>query len=177
MATSAKTATRPRRRSATTDAIVAKTVEKSFGDRRGLAGIDLVVPEGSVPGLLGPNGAGKTTFVRILTTLLAPDGGEATVLGHDVVRDGDAVRASIGLTGQFTAVDENLTGAEFLRMVGRLYHMPSPDAHARAAELLDEFGLGDAANRVVKTHSGGMQRRLDLAASLTNRPRVPSLCI
>src|SRR5437660_3976292 len=104
MATRSKTATRPRRRSATADAIVAKTVEKSFGDVRALAGIDLVVPEGSVHGLLGPNGAGKTTFVRILTTLLAPDGGEATVLGHDVVREGDAVRASIGLTGQFTAV-------------------------------------------------------------------------
>jgi ABC-2 type transport system ATP-binding protein len=130
------------------------------------------VPEGSVRGLLGPNGAGKTTFVRILTTLLTPDAGRASVLGHDVVAEPDAVRAAIGLTGQFTAVDENLTGAEFLWMVGRLYHMPSADAHARAAELLEEFGLGDAAHRVVKTYSGGMQRRLDLAASLMNRPRV-----
>jgi ABC-2 type transport system ATP-binding protein len=162
----------PRRKRAASDAIVAEAIEKSFGDVRALAGIDLVVPEGSVHGLLGPNGAGKTTFVRILTTLLAPSAGRALVLGHDVVREGDVVRASIGLTGQFTAVDENLTGAEFLWMVGRLYHMSSPDAHARAAELLDEFGLGDAGHRVVKTYSGGMQRRLDLAASLMNHPRV-----
>jgi len=171
MATRSKTATRTRRKAAN-DAIVAKAVEKSFGEIRALAGIDIVVPEGSVVGLLGPNGAGKTTFVRILTTLLAADAGEATVLGYDVVREPDAVRASIGLTGQFTAVDEYLTGAEFLWMVGRLYHMDSPDARRRAAELLEEFGLADAANRVVKTYSGGMQRRLDLAASLMNRPRV-----
>jgi ABC-2 type transport system ATP-binding protein len=167
-----KTATRTRSRRATADAIVAEAIEKSFGDVRALAGIDIVVPEGSVVGLLGPNGAGKTTLVRILTTLLAPDAGTARVLGYDVTREGDAVRASIGLTGQFTAVDENLTGAEFLWMVGRLYHMTSADARARAAVLLDEFGLGDAVDRVVKTYSGGMQRRLDLAASLMNRPRV-----
>ncbi len=171
MATRAKTAARPRRRSVT-DAIVARAVEKSFGDVRALAGIDLTVPEGSVVGLLGPNGAGKTTFVRILTTLLTADAGQATVLGYDVVRQPDEVRASIGLTGQFTAVDEYLTGAEFLWMVGRLYHMDSQDARRRAAELLEEFGLADAAHRVVKTYSGGMQRRLDLAASLMNRPRV-----
>ena len=172
MATRTKTATRTRRRSAATDAIVAEAVEKSFGDIRALAGIDLVVPEGAVVGLLGPNGAGKTTLVRILTTLLTPDAGNATVLGIDVTQRPDAVRAEIGLTGQFTAVDDNLTGAEFLWMVGRLYHMSTPDANKRASELLEEFGLADAAHRVVKTYSGGMQRRLDLAASLMNRPRV-----
>ena len=154
------------------DAIVAQAVEKSFGQVRALAGIDIAVPEGSVVGLLGPNGAGKTTLVRILTTLLAADAGRATVLGYDVTREPDAVRASIGLTGQFTAVDDNLTGAEFLWMVGRLYHMSSVAARTRAAELLEEFGLGDAGDRVVKTYSGGMQRRLDLAASLMNRPQV-----
>jgi len=171
MATRTRTATRSRRKTSA-DAIVAEAIEKSFGDVRALAGIDLVVPEGSVVGLLGPNGAGKTTFVRILTTLLTADAGRATVLGYDVMRQADLVRASIGLTGQFTAVDEYLTGAEFLRMVGRLYHMETADARPRAAELLEEFGLGDAKDRVVKTYSGGMQRRLDLAASLMNRPRV-----
>jgi len=171
MAIRTRTATRSRRKTSA-DAIVAEAIEKSFGDVRALAGIDLVVPEGSVVGLLGPNGAGKTTFVRILTTLLTADAGRATVLGYDVMRQADLVRASIGLTGQFTAVDEYLTGAEFLRMVGRLYHMETADARPRAAELLEEFGLGDAKDRVVKTYSGGMQRRLDLAASLMNRPRV-----
>jgi ABC-2 type transport system ATP-binding protein len=161
---------RTRRRS--TDAIVAHAVEKSFGDVRALAGVDIAVPEGSVVGLLGPNGAGKTTLVRVLCTLLLADAGRATVLGHDVVAEPDVVRASIGLTGQFTAVDEYLTGAEFLWMVGRLYHMDTTDARRRAGELLEEFGLADAAHRVVKTYSGGMQRRLDLAASLMNRPRV-----
>src|SRR2546428_647819 len=172
MSPQTKTATRNRRKRGAPEAIVAEAIDKSFGDVRALAGVDIVVPEGSVVGLLGPNGAGKTTVVRILTTLLAPDAGRATVLGYDVVRAPDAVRAAIGLTGQFTAVDDNLTGSEFLRMVGRLYHMPFADVNKRAAELLEEFGLADAANRVVKTYSGGMQRRLDLAASLMNRPRV-----
>src|SRR5438309_2610245 len=161
----------PRRRSAT-EAIVATDLQKSFGEVRALDGIELVVKEGTVVGLLGPNGAGKTTAVRILTTLLQPDSGHAEVLGYDVTKNPDAVRAEIGLTGQFTAVDDNLTGAEFLWMVGRLYHMSTPDANKRASELLEEFGLADAAHRVVKTYSGGMQRRLDLAASLMNRPRV-----
>src|SRR5438309_3671583 len=161
----------PRRRSAT-EAIVATDLQKSFGEVRALDGIELVVKEGTVVGLLGPNGAGKTTAVRILTTLLQPDSGHAEVLGHDVTKEPDVVRASIGLTGQFTAVDDNLTGAEFLRMVGRLYHLPTTEARKRASELLDRFDLSDAANRTVKTYSGGMQRRLDLAASLVNRPRV-----
>jgi len=169
--TRTSTAARTRRKAAA-EAVVAEAVEKSFGDVRALAGVDLVVPEGTVVGLLGPNGAGKTTFVRILTTLLTADSGRATVLGYDVTRDPDAVRASIGLTGQFTAVDEYLTGAEFLWMVGRLYHMESDAARSRAGELLEEFGLSDAKDRTVRTYSGGMQRRLDLAASLMNNPRV-----
>jgi ABC-2 type transport system ATP-binding protein len=154
------------------DAIVAEGLEKSFGKVRALDGIDLNVPEGTVVGLLGPNGAGKTTAVRILTTLLQPDAGRAFVLGHDVTAEPDKVRASIGLTGQFTAVDDNLTGAEFLWMVGRLYHMSSSEARSRGEELLERFDLSDAAGRTVKTYSGGMQRRLDLAASLVNRPKV-----
>jgi len=160
----------PRR--ARNDAIVAENLQKSFGDVRALDGIDITVKEGTVVGLLGPNGAGKTTAVRILTTLLKPDGGRAIVLGHDVTKKPDVVRASIGLTGQFTAVDDNLTGSEFLRMVGRLYHLPSPVARKRGDELLDRFGLSNAAGRTVQTYSGGMQRRLDLAASLVNHPKV-----
>lgn len=139
---------------------------------RALDGIDLTVPEGSVVGLLGPNGAGKTTTARILTTLLRPDGGRAFVLGHDVTKEPDAVRAAIGLTGQFTAVDENLTGSEFLTMVGRLYHLEMAEAKRRSSELLERFDLTEAAGRTIKTYSGGMQRRLDLAASLVNNPRV-----
>jgi len=154
------------------DAIVAENLKKYFGDVHALDGVDITVKEGTVVGLLGPNGAGKTTAVRILTTLLSPDSGRAIVLGHDVTKEPDVVRASIGLTGQFTAVDDNLTGSEFLWMVGRLYHMSTPKARARSEELLDRFGLSDAANRTVKTYSGGMQRRLDLAASLVNRPQV-----
>jgi ABC-2 type transport system ATP-binding protein len=154
------------------DAIVTEGLEKSFGKVRALAGVDLIVREGTVVGLLGPNGAGKTTAVRILTTLLQPDAGRAFVLGHDVTKEPDKVRASIGLTGQFTAVDDNLTGAEFLEMVGRLYHLPTTTARKRAQELLERFDLIDAANRTIKTYSGGMQRRLDLAASLVNNPRV-----
>ncbi|MGH2759185.1 MAG: ATP-binding cassette domain-containing protein [Actinomycetota bacterium] len=154
------------------DAIVAEGLEKSFGKVQALCGIDLVVPEGTVVGLLGPNGAGKTTAVRILTTLLQPDAGRAFVLGHDVTQEPDVVRASIGLTGQFTAVDDNLTGAEFLRMVGRLYHLSQAESRSRAEELLERFDLSEASGRTIKTYSGGMQRRLDLAASLVNRPRV-----
>jgi ABC-2 type transport system ATP-binding protein len=160
------------RRAARGDAIVAEGLQKSFGKVRALDGIDLTVKEGTVVGLLGPNGAGKTTAVRILTTLLSPDAGRATVLGYDVTKEPDKVRASIGLTGQFTAVDDNLTGVEFLRMVGRLYHMSSSHSRSRADELLERFDLSDAAGRTVKTYSGGMQRRLDLAASLVNSPRV-----
>jgi ABC-2 type transport system ATP-binding protein len=122
--------------------------------------------------VLGPNGAGKTTMVRILTTLLLPDGGRAMVEGHDVVRDAAAVRRSIGLAGQSAAIQEELTGRENLEIIGRLYHLSKPRARSRAAELLEQFGLADAADRAAKTYSGGMQRRLDLAASLVGQPRV-----
>jgi ABC-2 type transport system ATP-binding protein len=125
-----------------------------------------------VLGVLGPNGAGKTTAVRILTTLLQPDGGRAVVEGHDVVREAAAVRRSIGLSGQSAAIQEELTGRENLEMIGRLYHLRKPDTKIRAVELLDEFDLADAADRAAKTYSGGMQRRLDLAASLVGRPQV-----
>ena len=155
-----------------TAAIVASGLVKRFGDVPALDGIDLAVPPGTVFGLLGPNGAGKTTAVRILTTILRPDAGEASVLGHDVVREPDLVRNSIGLAGQYAAVDENLTGAENLRMVGKLTHLPRSLIRERAAELLARFGLTEAANRPVKTYSGGMRRRLDLAASLVHRPAV-----
>jgi ABC-2 type transport system ATP-binding protein len=155
-----------------TDAIVVEGLVKRFGATTALDGVDLTVPEGSVLGLLGPNGAGKTTVVRILTTLLRADAGRAEVVGLDVVRDSDAVRASIGLTGQYAAVDEYLTGFENLEMVGRLYHLPKRDARSRADELLARFDLSDAAHRPAKTYSGGMRRRLDIAASLIARPRV-----
>jgi ABC-2 type transport system ATP-binding protein len=134
--------------------------------------VDLTVAEGSVLGLLGPNGAGKTTVVRILTTLLLADAGRAEVVGLDVVRDADAVRGAIGLTGQYAAVDEYLTGFENLEMVGRLYRLPKREARTRAGELLDRFDLTGAADRPAKTYSGGMRRRLDIAASLIARPRV-----
>ena len=153
-------------------AIETRGLEKSYGDVRALCGVDLSVPAGSVLGLLGPNGAGKTTAVRILTTLLDPDGGTARVAGLDVVEDGAELRARIGLAGQYAAVDENLTGAENLEMVGRLYHRPRPWARDRARELLERFDLADAADRLVKTYSGGMRRRLDLAAALVIRPPV-----
>jgi ABC-2 type transport system ATP-binding protein len=130
------------------------------------------VPRGTVLGLLGPNGAGKTTAVRILTTLLRPDGGRALVEGLDVVRDAAAVRRSIGLAGQSAAIQEELTGRENLEIIGRLYHLSWPHARSRAVELLEQFGLSDAANRTAKTYSGGMQRRLDLAASLVGSPEV-----
>jgi ABC-2 type transport system ATP-binding protein len=155
-----------------TDAIVVEGLVKHFGDTTALDGVDLRVAEGTVLGLLGPNGAGKTTVVRILTTLLTPDAGRAEVVGLDVVGEADAVRASIGLTGQYAAVDEYLTGSENLEMVGRLYRLPRREARARAAELLERFDLTDAASRTAKTYSGGMRRRLDIAASLIARPRV-----
>jgi len=153
-------------------AIIVEGLTKSFGEVRALRGIDLSVPRGTVLGVLGPNGAGKTTAVRILTTLLRPDGGRAIVEGYDVVRQAGAVRRSIGLSGQSAAIQEELTGKENLEIVGRLYHLKWPDARSRAAELLERFDLVDAADRPAKTYSGGMQRRLDLAASLVGQPRV-----
>ena len=153
-------------------AILVEGLTKSFGDVHALRGIDLSVPRGTVLGVLGPNGAGKTTAVRILTTLLLPDGGRAVVEGHDVVREAAAVRRSIGLAGQSAAIQEELTGRENLEIIGRLYHLSRPEVRVRARELLEQFGLADAADRTAKTYSGGMQRRLDLAASLVGRPRV-----
>jgi ABC-2 type transport system ATP-binding protein len=153
-------------------AIEANGLRKAYGDVQALDGVDLTAPAGSVLGLLGPNGAGKTTVVRILTTLLAPDGGSARVAGCDVEREAPALRARIGLAGQYAAVDENLTGAENLVMVGRLYHLPRGEPQRRAAELLERFGLTEAADRLVRTYSGGMRRRLDLAAALVARPPV-----
>ncbi len=153
-------------------AIRAEGLEKSYGQTQALRGIDLVAEEGTVLGVLGPNGAGKTTAVRILTTLLKPDAGHATVAGLDVVRQADELRARIGLAGQYAAVDELLTGRENLEMFGRLYHISARDARRRASELLERFDLTDAANRIIKTYSGGMRRRLDLAASLIVAPPV-----
>ena len=152
--------------------IVVKGVTKSFGAVHALSGVDLVVPRGSVLGLLGPNGAGKTTIVRILTTLIRPDAGSATVAGYDVVRDAAKLRRVVGLAGQYAAVDENLTGRENLVLVARLYHLPRARAQERAAELLRRFDLVDAADRPVRTYSGGMRRRLDLGASLVADPEV-----
>ena len=153
-------------------AIEVEDLRKSFGAVTALDGLNLVSNEGEVLGLLGPNGAGKTTLVRALATLLRPDSGRAMVLGHDVLADPCAVRREIGLAGQFAAVDEILTGRENLEMVGRLYHLSRPDARRRAVEVLERFGLSDAADRRVSTYSGGMRRRLDLAATLVGRPRV-----
>jgi ABC-2 type transport system ATP-binding protein len=153
-------------------AILVEGLTKSFGEVRALRGIDLSVPRGTVLSVLGPNGAGKTTAVRILTTLLRPDGGRAVVEGHDVVREAAAVRRSIGLAGQSAAIQDELTGRENLEIIGRLYHLTRPDSRSRAAELLGQFGLAEAADRPAKTYSGGMQRRLDLAASLVGRPKV-----
>ncbi len=158
------------------NAIIAEGLVKTFGSGdkavKAVAGIDLLVPKGSVVGLLGPNGAGKTTTVRMLTTLLRPVAAKAAVAGHDVVAEPQAVRARIGLSGQFAAIDENLTGRENLWLFGRLYQLPSADATQRAGELLEQFGLADAADRVAKTYSGGMRRRLDLAGSLITHPEV-----
>lgn len=158
------------------NAIVADGLVKIYRSRkrevRALDGLDLTVAEGTVLGLLGPNGAGKTTTVRILTTLLKPDAGHATVAGLDVMRQAQDIRRIIGLSGQYAAVDENLTGRENLWLFGRLYHLKSAEARHRAGDLLEQFALSDAADRVVKTYSGGMRRRLDLASALTGRPRI-----
>jgi oleandomycin transport system ATP-binding protein len=153
-------------------AIQAEGLVKRFGDTRALDGVDLTAPAATVLGLLGPNGSGKTTTVRILTTLLAPDAGRASVAGYDLARRPMAVRAVIGLTGQYAAVDENLTGRENLELIGNLLELPRPMRRGRAVALLDRVELTDAADRVVKTYSGGMRRRLDLAASLVGDPRV-----
>ncbi len=154
------------------DAIRAEGLRKDYGDVHALAGVDLAVPEGTILGLLGPNGAGKTTCVRVLTTLLRPDAGTAEVAGIDVLKHPGEVRERIGLAGQYAAVDENLTGAENLEMVGQLFHLGRKPSRVRAAELLERFDLSDAARRPVKTYSGGMRRRLDLAAALVSRPPV-----
>jgi ABC-2 type transport system ATP-binding protein len=155
-----------------TDVITASGLVKTYGRLRALDGLDLAVPEGTILGLLGPNGAGKTTAVRILTTLLQPDAGSATVAGLDVINQPGKVRAKLGLSGQYAAVDEYLTGYENLQMVGRLYGLSRADARQRARELLDQFDLAEAADRPVKTYSGGMRRRLDLAGALVARPPV-----
>src|SRR5437016_76523 len=154
------------------DAVLAEGLTKRYGSVVALDGVDLHVPTATVLGLLGPNGAGKTTAVRILTTIIRPDDGNAQVLGYDVVREADAVRYRIGLAGQYAAVDPNLTGRENLRLIGRLTQLPRRRIPARADELLERFGLADAAGRLVRTYSGGMRRRLDLAASLVGRPAV-----
>ncbi|MFD9551846.1 ATP-binding cassette domain-containing protein [Nocardia salmonicida] len=154
------------------DAIVAEGLVKRYGQLVALDGLDLSVPEGTVTALLGPNGAGKTTTVRVLTTLLIPDEGTATVAGIDVLNDPQALRSRIGASGQYSAVDEYLTGFENLEMVGRLYHLGTQRSKERARELLDRFRLSDAADRPVKGYSGGMRRRLDLAGALVANPPV-----
>ncbi|RSD19523.1 ATP-binding cassette domain-containing protein [Amycolatopsis eburnea] len=153
-------------------AIQAEGLVKHFGDTKALDGVDLEVPFGQVVGVLGPNGAGKTTAVRILATLMKPDGGRATVGGYDVVKDPVRVRSLIGLTGQYASVDEDLNGTENLVLIGRLYGMPRAHAKQRAAELIERFELTKAAKRPIRTYSGGMRRRLDLAASLVGGPEV-----
>ncbi|GIF78235.1 ATP-binding cassette domain-containing protein [Asanoa siamensis] len=154
------------------EAVTAHALHRRFGAVPALSGVDLSVPAGSVHGLLGPNGAGKTTLVRILTTLLRPTAGTATVAGFDVLREPDRVRASIGLVGQHAAVDEILSGRQNLEMFGRLHHLGRSEARTRAVALLERFGLADTGSRAVSTYSGGMRRRLDLAASLITAPPV-----
>ena len=173
MATSSResTAAQPPRAPAET-AITVRGIVKSYGRVKALCGVDLDVTAGTVLGLLGPNGAGKTTLVRVLTTLLTPDAGTATVVGLDVVRQANALRAKIGLAGQYAAVDENLTGLENLTMVGRLYGFSRAQARGRGRDLLERFDLAEAGGRVVSGYSGGMRRRLDLAAALVDQPPV-----
>ncbi len=154
------------------DAIEVEGLHKSFGSVHALRGIDFTVPRGSVLGMLGPNGAGKTTAVRVLTTLLRPDSGRAVIEGHDVVHDAAAVRRSIALAGQATAIQPELTGRENLQIMGRLHHLLAAEVESRATSLLERFDLVEAAGRAAKTYSGGMQRRLDLAASLIGKPSV-----
>jgi oleandomycin transport system ATP-binding protein len=156
----------------TASAIIARGLTKRFGATTAVDGIDLTIAEGTVFGLLGPNGAGKTTIVRILATLITPDEGQATVHGYDVAAQGHQVRQLIGLTGQYASVDETLSGTENLVLIARLTGASRTEARQRARELLERFRLTDAASRAVKTYSGGMRRRLDLAASLVSRPRV-----
>jgi len=153
-------------------AVIVEGLKKRYGEVAALDGVDFEVGEGSVFGLLGPNGAGKTTAVRVLATVLVPDEGRAEVLGHDVVRDARSVRPLIGLAGQYAAVDGNLTGQENLRLIGKLAHLARGVIDGRATELLERFGLAQAADRTVRTYSGGMRRRLDLAAALVHNPRV-----
>ncbi|MGA8296582.1 MAG: ATP-binding cassette domain-containing protein [Acidimicrobiales bacterium] len=155
-----------------TSAISVSGLTKRFGSVQALDGVDFEVEQGTVFGLLGPNGAGKTTIVRVLATILPPDGGRAEVLGHDVVSDPQAVRTSIGLAGQNAAVDPNLTGFENLRLVGQLTHLARSERNKRSRALLEQFGLAGAGDRPVRTYSGGMRRRLDVAAALLNRPPV-----
>src|SRR5229473_2228638 len=159
-------------RQATRIAVAAQGLHKTYGDTKVLDGVDLSVGEGEVFALLGPNGAGKTTTVKILSTLIPADAGTATVMGHDLRREGDAVRAVIGVTGQFSAVDDWLTGEENLLLMGQLLHVPKAERRARAARLLEQFDLAEAAKRTPVTYSGGMKRRLDIAMTLMGRPRL-----
>ena len=153
-------------------AIEATALAKSYGETRAVAGVDLAVPAGAIYGVLGPNGAGKTTTIRMLATLIPPDGGTARVLGHDVVAEADAVRGLVSLTGQLASVDEDLTGRENLVLLGRLLGLRRPAARARADELLEAFGVADSADKLVKHYSGGMRRRVDIAASLVVTPQL-----
>ncbi len=153
-------------------AIEATGLEKSFGETRAVAGVDLAVPEGAIYGVLGPNGAGKTTVIRMLATLIPPDAGTALVLGHDIRTAGDAVRAQVSLTGQLASVDEDLTGRENLVLLGRLLGLGRAGSRTRANQLLEAFGIAEASGRLVKHYSGGMRRRLDIAASIVVTPRL-----
>lgn len=152
--------------------IKAQGISKSFGKVKALDSVDLFAKKGEVMALLGPNGAGKTTLIRILTTLMKPDSGKAEILGFDAARQASDLRSQIGLSGQYAAIDENLTGKENLELFATLYHMPAKEGKKRTADLLDQFGLTDAKDRTAKTYSGGMRRRLDLAASLIGNPKI-----